>query len=241
VELLNWLEQRQTPWRAGAAIGLSAAELTAFTNTTAAAQAAWSQWQLARQAAIDASDAWKNSKKAARTAASAGVKSIRNYASQQPDPQKVYGPAMVPAPKSPNFGVPPGQPGSPRIELDAATGALDIRFECNNPPGLSGTVYLVSRRSVSTTGTFGPWMQVAVSSTKRFIDSSLPAGTPAVQYQIVAQRGSIAGTPSLPILVSFGRVGSGGGGGVGGGAGGGVGFTVTEGDIDFKKSPKLAA
>nr|MCU0689420.1 hypothetical protein [Phycisphaerales bacterium] len=188
--------------------------------------------QQAKQALTDASDAWKLAKREARTAASAGVKSIRTFAEQQPNPQAIYGQALIPAPKVPNFGVPPGQPGSPRIELDAATGALDIRFECNNPPGLSGTVYIVARRSVSTSGggTFGPWQQVAVTSVKRFIDSSLVAGTPAVQYQITAQRGSIVGTPSLPILVSFGRAG-------------GAGFTVSEGEFvpNSTKTPKLAA
>lgn len=208
-ELLAWLAQRQQPWRAGATIGLSAAELTAFATASTAAQDAWTQWQAAKQAAIDASDAWKNAKKAARTAASNGVKSIRNFAGQQADPQKIYGAAMVPAPKSPNFGVPPGQPGNVTVALDVATGALDVRFECNNPPGLSGTVYVVNRRSGSVTGQFGPWTQVAITSTKRFVDNTLLAGTPSVQYQITAQRGSIVGAPSLPVTVTFGRAGNG--------------------------------
>lgn len=234
-ELLAWLAQRLQPWQTNqAAIGLSTSELNAFKSAAGDAQNAWAAWQTAKQAATDASDAWKIAKKAARTAASAGVKSIRNFAEQQKSPQTVFGLAQIPAPKVPNFGTPPGQPGSPRIELDAATGALTVRFECNNPPGLSGTVYIVARRTVSTTGNFGPWQQVAVTSVKRFIDSSLTAGTPAVQYQITAQRGSIVGTPSLPILVSFGRA-AGGPGAIG------PGFTVTEGDIATGKQPKLAA
>ena len=228
-----WLQQRQVPWQS-TAIGLSTETYNNFKTASGAAQTAWTAYQNAKQALTDASDEWKRRKKDARTAASAGVKSIRTFAEQQPNPQTIFGLAQIPAPKVPNFGVPPGQPGSPRIELDAATGALDIRFECNNPPGLSGTVYIVARRSVSTTGTFGPWQQVAVTSVKRFLDASLVAGTPAVQYQITAQRGSVAGTPSLPILVSFGRSG---------GAGNGPGLTVTEGEFvpTPTKSPKLAA
>jgi hypothetical protein len=233
-ELLAWLAQRLQPWQTNQPdIGLSVTELNAFKNAAADAQNAWAAWQTAKQAATDASDAWKLAKKNARTAASAGVKSIRNFAQQQKSPQTVYGLAQIPAPKVPNFGTPPGQPGSPRIELDAATGALDIRFECVNPPGLSGTVYIVSRRSVTPTGggSFGPWQQVAVTSVKRFIDSSLVAGTPAVQYQITAQRGSVVGTPSLPIMVSFGRTGG----------GPGAAFTVTEGEMTTTKAPKMAA
>ncbi len=68
-----------------------------------------------------------------------------------------------------------------------------------------------------------------MTSVKRFIDTSLTAGTPAVQYQITAQRGGVVGTPSLPIMVSFGR------------AAGGPGFTVTEGDFTTGKQPKMAA
>ena len=230
-ELLAWLQLRQVPWQNSAAIGLSTETYNNFKNTSGAAQTAWTAFQQAKQALTDASDAWKLAKREARIAASAGVKSIRTFAEQQPNPQAIYGQALIPAPKSPNFGVPPGQPGSPRIELDAATGALDIRFQCTNPPGLSGTVYIVARRTVSTTGTFGLWQQVAVTSVKRFIDSSITQGTPAVQYQITAQRGSIVGTPSLPILVSFGRAGN----------GPGAMFTMSEGDFVPTKSPKLAA
>jgi hypothetical protein len=238
-ELLAWLAQRQTPWTVNQqAISLSSAELNNFTDTTTVAQQAWQAWQNARQASTDASAAWRLAKKNARSAASAGVKSIRNYAQQQPDPQKVLGLAQLPAPKTPNFGVPPGQPSISNVSLDTATGALDIRFECNNPPGLSGTVYFVTR-AVSTASNptvFGPFTQVAVTSTKRFIDNSLIAGTPAAQYIITAQRGSIVGRPSIPATVSFGRTNSGGGG---------PGFTVTLDHADTTTtkpgSPKLAA
>ncbi len=236
-ELLQWLAQRQSPWDINrAAVGLSQAQLDLFRTASDEATTAYQAWINAKQAATDASKAWQASKRLARTAASSGVKSIRTFAATQPDPQKVYGLALIPAPKTPSFGTPPGQPGSPRIALDPATGALDIRFECNNPAGLSGTVYIVNRRSVSATGVTGPWAQVAVTSVKRFVDSSLVAGTPGVQYQITAQRGSVSGTPSLPILVSFGRPGTGPGTA-------GAGFTVIEGDVTFGKNgaPKLAA
>ena len=231
-ELLAWLAQRQTPWQSFAAIGLTQTEYNNFKNTSGDAQAAWTAWQNAKQAATDASDAWKLAKREARTAASVGVKSIRNYAAQQPNPQTIYGQAQIPAPKTPNFGVPPGQPGNVTVALDVATGALDVRFECNNPPGLSGTVYVVNRRSGSVTGQFGPWTQVAITSTKRFVDNTLLAGTPSVQYQITAQRGSIVGAPSLPVTVTFGRNAN--GPGVGG-------MTVTVGGGGGEFAPKLAA
>lgn len=233
-ELLQWLAQRQTPWGVNqAAVGLSQAELDLFRSTSEDANTAYQAWINARQAATDASKAWQSAKRAARSAASTGVKSIRNFASTQPDPQKVFGLALVPAPKVPNFGVPPGTPGSPRVELDVVTGALTVRFECNNPPGLTGTVYIAQRRSASATGAFGPWQQVAVSSTKRFVDNTIAAGTPAVQYMITAQRGSISGAPSVPFTIAFGRAGG----------AGNAGFALFEGDVALGKNgaPKLAA
>jgi hypothetical protein len=220
---------------------VSVEEALAFKTTGGDAAAAYTAWLNAKQAATNASDAWKNAKKALRTAASTGVKSIRNFAQQQKDPQVVYGLAQVPAPKTPNFAVPPGTPTAATVTLDVNSGNLEVRFECNNPPGLSGTFYIVQRCTATATAptSFGPWQQAAVTSVKRFTDTTITAGTAAVQYIITARRGMIVGNASLPITVQFGRAG---GTGTGPSA-----LTVTEGElIDAATNasgnrPKLAA
>ncbi len=231
-EFLLWVGERSALWLAATTrVGISATMADEMKDATAAAQSAYTAWQNAARAAREANEQWRQAKAANRSIATAGVKTIRTFASRSSNPTEVYTLSGVPAPKTPSFGTPPGQPFGAVVTLDVVTGALEFRFECNNPAGLTGTVYLASRRTVSTTGTFGPWQQVAVSSTKRFVDNTIIQGTPAVQYQIVAQRGSITGTPSAPVLVSFGR------------AGNGPGFTVTNGDAGETtfKSPKLAA
>jgi hypothetical protein len=226
--------------------GLTQETANEMKNATSAAQAAYTAWTAAQRAAKEANEVWRSAKAANRAIATAGVKTVRTFASRSSNPTEVYTLSGVPAPKTPNFGVPPGTPGSVTVALDVNTGALDVRFECNNPPGLSGTVYVVNRAvsTVAQPNVFGPFQQVAITSTKRFVDASLIAGTPRIQYIITAQRGSLVGAPSLPVLVSFGRPGAGGGGGVGG-VGGVGGFTVTNGEVaEFepgKKSPKLAA
>jgi hypothetical protein len=138
------------------------------------------------------------------------VKQIRLFAADQPKPDNVFFLAQLPPPKSPAFGTPPGQPYGARATLDTVTGALSVSFKCDNPKGLSGTVYVVSRRNSDAQ----PWTTVAITSTKRFTDATIVAGSPSIQYQIIAQRGGITGQPSGPITVSFGRAGGGGGGGV---------------------------
>jgi hypothetical protein len=217
-------------------IGLSQADYAAFKSATQDANTAWSQWQAAKDAYTTASNNWRQVKKATRTVATSDVKKIRTFALEQADPNKVFGLAAIPAPKTPNFGVPPGTPTSANVTLDVNTGNLEVRFECNNPPGLSGTVYLVQRRTASASAptVFSAWTQAAVTSVKRFIDSTITSGTASVQYIITAQRGTIQGRPSTPITVQFGR------------AGNGPGMTVTVGEDGLVTpiptgKPKLAA
>jgi hypothetical protein len=236
-EFLLWVGERAALWSANfSRVGLTQDDANEMKAATSASQAAYTNWLNAQRAAKEANEQWRAAKAANRAIATAGVKTVRTFASRSSNPTEVYTLSGVPAPKTPNFGVPPGQPFGAVVTLNVVTGALEFRFECNNPPGLTGTVYLASRRTVSTTGVFGPWTQVAVSSVKRFIDNTVIQGTPAVQYQITAQRGSIVGAPSLPVTVSFGRAGNGGGGP-------GQGLTVTEGEFvpTSTKTPKLAA
>lgn len=240
-DFLVWVNEHAVLWSDNQArIGISVSDANAMKAATEASQAAWNAWQNARRAATEAADAWRAAKSQNRAIAAAGVKTIRTFASRAEKPAEVYQLSGVPAPKTPNFGVPPGTPGSVTVALDVNTGALDVRFECNNPPGLGGTVYVVNRAvaTAAQPNVFGPWQQVAITSTKRFTDATLVAGTPRIQYQITAQRGSIVGNPSLPVTVSFGRTG-------GAGSGPGANITVIEGEFHAApssgKSPKLAA
>jgi hypothetical protein len=236
-DFLNWMNVRDPiVTEQFAALGLSQQDANGFKQATSDANAAWAQWQAARAAFTEASANWRAVKKASRAIATNDVKKVRTFAVEQADPNKVYSIMQIPAPKVPNFGVPPGTPTGAQVALDINSGNLTVRFECNNPPGLSGTVYVIQRRTAqaSNPSTFGPWQQAAITSVKKFVDASISAGTAAVQYLITAQRGTIVGTTSQPITVQFGRAAS-------GGSGPGVGLTVIEGDYESKKAPRFAA
>lgn len=231
---LDWVNLHAPIFEAQAArIGVNPTDAASFKVTVENANNAWQAWQEIKVAYKAASQQWRDSKKACRASGSAIVKDVRTFASRQPDPTEIFKLAAVPAPKTPNFGVPPGTPTEARVELDINTGNLEVRFECNNPAGLAGTVYIVQRRTATSAAptVYTSWQQAAVTSVKRFIDTTITAGTASVQYLITAQRGTITGRPSNPITVQFGRAGN--------GPGSANTFYVTQDGDGFE--PKLAA
>lgn len=223
-DLIVWLNTHSAVWSSSySRIGITQNDANAMKNAASEANTAYDAMLTARQAAKDATLAFNNAKKNARTLASGDIRTIKNFALEQADPNAVYSAAQIPGPKQRQDGVPPGRPFDATVNLDTITGNLTLAFKCNNPAGTTGTVYVVQRR----TGTTGTWSQVGITSTRRFLDTTLIAGASTVQYQITAQRGSVAGQPSGPITVSFGR------------AGPGAGVTVSGGE--YKSSPKMAA
>ena len=207
-DFLAWIAQHETVWSdAYQSIGLSEQDATKFAASVRGTEQYWANWLNARQAAKDAARDWREAKSSTRTLASASIRKIKTFAAGAADPAGVYSAAQLPQPKVPSFGTPPGTPTNVRVELDTVTGNLTLRFDCNNPKGLAGTVYTVQRRG----GTSGAWTQVGITSVRSFVDTTLIAGSAAVQYQITAFRGSVAGEPSGPVTVTFGRQGPGAG------------------------------
>lgn len=207
-DFLAWIAQHETVWAGNfERIGLDEAATAKFTAAVRGTEQFWANLLNARQAAKDAARDWREAKASTRALAGDDIRIIKTFAAGSADPAAVYSAAQIPAPKTPSFGTPPGTPTNVRVELDTVTGNLTLRFDCNNPKGLSGTVYTVQRRA----GSSGPWTQVGITSVRSFVDTTLFAGSAAVQYQITAFRGSVAGEPSGPVTVTFGRQGPGAG------------------------------
>ncbi|MCU0689097.1 MAG: hypothetical protein MUE97_05085, partial [Phycisphaerales bacterium] len=225
-DFILWCNTRSSTWSSVfARVGLLESDATSFKTAAAVADTAYAAMLNARQAAKDATAAWAAAKKSARTLAAGDIRKIKTFALEQPNPSEVYSTAMIPGPKPRQDGVPPGRPFDATVALDTITGNLTLAFKCTNPAGTTGTVYVVQRRASAAAA----WTQVGITSTRRFVDSSLVAGNSSVQYQITAVRGSLTGQPSGPITVTFGRAGD----------GAGAGITVS--GAEFKGHPKLAA
>lgn len=73
------------------------------------------------------------------------VRSVRVFADINNDPN-VYVLAQVPPPQDPSAVPPPGQPMDLNVELLSPTGAVQLRWKSNNPPGSQGTSYIVRRK-----------------------------------------------------------------------------------------------
>jgi len=91
----------------------------------------------------------------------------------------------------------PSQPTSIRATTDGR--ALTLQWLDDSPGGDPGTIYNVRRRIAGQPSfTF-----VGAVGTRKFSDTSIPAGAGSVQYTIYAQRGLISGPPSSLFSVRF--------------------------------------
>ena len=184
-----------------AAIGLTPAQALAFKNATEAAKAVQAQQTLARQALdalnIDTSAAFDT----LRTRAGDTVRLIRAFAEVAADPNAVYSTAQIPPPAAATPLPPPAQPTDLRVELDAASGLLTLRWKAANPPGGGGTSYLVRRRLPGES----EFTFIGASGAKKYIDTTLLAGPDMVQYTVQGQRSGEAGPLSPVFTVNFGR------------------------------------
>ncbi|HYE19516.1 MAG TPA: fibronectin type III domain-containing protein [Tepidisphaeraceae bacterium] len=215
--LMAFLKSKATPWGANhAAIGTTSAAVTAMNAKVATAeaklQAAVDLHQSAKAATADA----RLAVDAARRSGADIVKQVRAKAAT--DGPSVYVLAEIPAPPTPG---PVGNPGTPTNFKVALNGDGSIRatWKCANPPGSTGTMYLINRRVAG-----GEWAQLGGSGTKSFVDATLPAGAASVTYQIQAVRSTAVGA-AAQFVVNFGVSGG----------------TMTAAVVSQGGAPKLAA
>lgn len=190
-----------------AAIGLTAAQATAFKTATTTAADALTAQGIARNAA-EAATANTNLRFAElRAKAGEVVRSIRTFAENTNNPG-VYVTANIPAPQPPQPAPPPAQPFDLAIAIDASTGAPILSWKASNPPNTQGTSYIIRRR----TSAAGPFEFVGVTGVKKFTDNTFFAGPDMVQYTVQGQRADQAGPVSPIFTVNFGRLPGAGGG-----------------------------
>lgn len=98
---------------------------------------------------------------------------------------------------------PPGTCSDFKTEL-LADGSVQNTWKANNPTGMSGVTYQIWRRF----GSEGDFSFAGASGEKKYIDSTIPAGTQQVQYQIRGIRPTSAGAWAQ-FNVNFGQASSG--------------------------------
>ena len=183
-----------------AAIGLTSQEAVDFeanTNGYATALGEVEKARIALRLAVDNADAQYT---LMRRSMSQAVSDIRYFALQQPDPQVVYNLAQVPPRAQASTLPPPGRPTDFSVELLDSTGAIQLRWKCQNPQGTSGTSYMIRRRLPTETN----FTIIGVSGERRFVDNTFVAGPDSVEYTVQAQRADRAGLESAIYTINFG-------------------------------------
>lgn len=205
-DLLNYCSEHSTTWTPSpTTIGLTAAMVSAFKTASMDAATAVAAQAAARDAA-KATTLTANAKvKALRRSVAGMIRSISTYAAAQSDPSVVYAAAQIdpPSPRTPSE--PPGQPTNITATLDDE-GNITLKWKCVNPAG-GNVVYSIERRD----GTDGDFTTLDIVGSRVYLDETIPAGAPTIQYRIRGHRGQMDGPASATFTLQFGH---GGGGGV---------------------------
>ncbi len=202
---LEWCAQHATVFTSNAAaIGLTPAQATAFKNAAVAAIEADANQFAAKQAAKAATTTANLKVGDLRRAAGDTVRLIKAFAESTNNPN-VYVVAQIPPPAQPAPLPAPGKPRDMIVGIEPSSGAITLRWTCDNPRGASGTSYIVRRRAGAT----GDFEFVGVTGSKKFTDSSFQAGPDQVMYTVQAQRADSSGPVSDILVINFGRTGSG--------------------------------
>lgn len=193
------------PWAEHAgAIGLTQADITSLDTLTTAARAAHERMRAAREAAEAATHGFHHAVALMHGGPGAGsdmIETIKNFAQTTNDPG-VYALAQIPTPGPRNAVPPPGTPTRFRVSL-LGDGAVTLRWHCKNPAGTAGTVYEILRSTSGEPGG-GKMEFVATVGAKSFTDTTIPAGTARVIYQLTALRSTLRGDPA-EFNVNFGN------------------------------------
>lgn len=194
---IEFYESHLSVWTANAAaIGLTAPMVTALGVRVAEARAAYNAAEEARAASKAATFTFHLDTDGMADLGAGLIRTIKNFAENNNDPN-VYSLAQIPPPQPAGPTPPPGRPFELTVGL-LQTGALELKWKCDNPSGTSGTVYEVQRRIGN-----GQFAYIGVSGNRSFTDDTLPQGSSSIIYQITAIRSTQSG-PAAQFVVNFG-------------------------------------
>ncbi|MGP1272519.1 MAG: hypothetical protein ACTS22_04230 [Phycisphaerales bacterium] len=200
VAKIEFFEQRLPDWAADpAAIGLTAAQISDLITRTAAARQAYNAAQQIRQESRNATAVQNDAVRSMASFGSDLIATIRAFADLQPDPNAVFQSAEINPPQPAGTPLPPPVP------------AADVRTQMNNAGAVTvswtgtvanGTVYNIYRRFAQGS----PYTLIGTSTTKRFVDATVPVGTAEASYYLVTLRDGMESEPSEAVSIRFGAV-----------------------------------
>lgn len=182
---INFFQSKIAPWTTNAsAIGVVASNVASLGTMTTAAQTALAA-QIAAESTFRTSVITANNAIGSMvTAGSDLISAIRTKARTAGD--GVYELAEIPPPATPSPSPAPGTPEKFAATLNA-NGSLMITWKCASPGG--NVTYQIYRRATPT----GEFAFLGSTGVKDFLDTTIPAGSSQVTYQVRAIRSMKAG------------------------------------------------
>ncbi len=228
-QVVEFAEAHAPVWEVDPAqIGLDGKQVGALVDQAKLAREAYDRAIKAREAAVAATAAMRAEVAALRKMLGGYVATIKAFARgggpEGYPPDQILAIAQIDPPKkrgsggdagrsggeggrqSVRYGDPPGQPRLVRTHL-WPTGAVEVSWAAERAASRTGAYFTVLRKLPGE----GAWRILGtspgLSRTRRravFLDSTLPAGSPWAEYQIVGQRGRVRGESSGVVTVNLG-------------------------------------
>ena len=213
---IQFCEAHNAVWAiAPAAIGLTAAQVTALTTATGTARKSFNDAQIARQASKAATTKLRTDAAVMRSQVADLVRQIKAFAELQAVPGTVYSAAQIPPPAAPVPAPAPGKPADFAVTLES-DGSVTLSWTATDSAASLGAFFTVSRKLPGQAGGAFVGIGGAPGSTAEsrrcsFTDSTVPASAASAGAQYIVQgfRGTRAGEPSDAITVQFGADGAG--------------------------------
>lgn len=215
IDQIEFCEAHNPIWAGTpAAIGLTAAQMTAMAAATLNARKAFNDAEAARQASKGATTTLHGNVAIMRSQVSDLIRQIKAFAELQANPAAVYAAAQIPAPAAPTPLPAPGKPTDFGVVLNA-DGSVTLSWSSTDAAASTGAFFTVSRKLPGAGAFAGIGGAPGSTSEQRrasFTDSTVPASAASAGAQYIVQgfRGTRVGDASDAVIVQFGVDGGGG-------------------------------
>lgn len=197
VARIEFCEQHNATWNSAAtSIGTTTTAVGDLTTKTTAARGAFNAQKQAQDDAKSATNTYNMAVEAMTLAAADIIKSIKTKAATAGD--SVYSLANIPVPATPGPVGPLGTPRDFTVEL-LVNGSLTLKWKNTNPTSAGGATYNIFRRATAD----GEFTYLGGVGAKEFTDTTIPAGSSQITYQLQAVRSTSVG-PWAQFNVNFG-------------------------------------
>lgn len=197
---LEFFEQHIAAWQlTPTAIGLTAAQLTAFATQITVARKGFNDAELARNASKAATTSWYGVNDPMVATGRDLIRTIKAYAEAAANPNAIYAIAQIPPPADPTPGQAPATPTNLNATISTA-GELTLRWDATPAGAASGIFFLVARKNAGE----GAFTTLAGTAEKMFTDSGFVGTNGVVEYRIQAVRGNLVSDWTDMIAIDLG-------------------------------------